>query len=134
LTILTRRRERFFERAALADICIAQFRRAGDRKAFRIRAGSVMPDHVHLLVQGTTTAADLTAFVKLAKQLSGYHMKRETGRRLWADGYYDRVVRHDEDPRSYIEYILRNPVTAGITVAIGLHPHTWSDEATPAPQ
>ncbi len=71
-----------------------------------------MPDHLHLLVQGTTAEADLRRFAKLAKQLSGYYVKRQHEIRLWGRGYYDRILREDEDPRRYLRYIRENPVKA----------------------
>ena len=69
-----------------------------------------MPDHAHLLVRGLAADSYLPSFMKRAKQLSSFHVKRLTGRRLWAPGYYDRIVRHDEDPRRFVRYILINPV------------------------
>lgn len=128
VTVLTKRRERFFEDAQLAGICAAQCHRAAERSFFLIRAGTIMPDHAHLLVAGLTAKAYFIAFMKLAKQLSGYHVKRVTSKAVWSDGYYDRVVRQDEDPRRYIDYILSNPVRAGLADTVGVHPHTWSSE------
>ena len=107
---------------------MTQVRRAADQSCFRIRAGTVMPDHMHLLVEGRTAVADLIAFVKLAKQLSGYHAKRLTGRKVWSDGYHERILRHHEDPQRYVEYILLNPVKGRLVDAIGVHPYTWVDD------
>jgi len=90
-----------------------------------------MPEHGHLLVQGLAGDSDLRVFMKRAKQLSSFHVKRLTGRRLWAPGYYDRVVRHDEDPLRYVRYILMNPVRAGLATAVGEHAHTWAVTSTP---
>ena len=41
------------------------------------------------------------------------------------DGYYERVVRHDDDLRRFADYILLNPVKAGLASSRGEHPHTW---------
>ena len=87
-----------------------------------------MPDHTHLLVRGLTGDADLRLFMKTAKQLSGYHIKQLTGRKPWTDGYFERVVRHDEDLRRFLDYILLNPVKAKLATSRGEHPHTWEDQ------
>jgi hypothetical protein len=86
-----------------------------------------MPDHAHMLVEGTDGRADFRRFMKLAKQLSGYHVKQLTAQPVWTDGYYDRVVRHDEDVGRYLRYSLLNPVKARIADRPGAHPHTWVD-------
>ncbi len=71
-----------------------------------------MPDHLHLLVRGTTAEADFLRFVKLAKQLSGFYVKQRHQIRLWGKGYHDRILREDEDLRRYVRYVRENPVKA----------------------
>jgi putative transposase len=112
LTILTNSRATFFVNAAVVNCCAAQILRAATRARFEVLATCYMPDHVHLLVRGTTAGADLRVFVKLAKQLSGYYVKQQHEIRLWGRGYYDRILREDEDPRRYVRYIRQNPVKA----------------------
>ena len=53
----------------------------------------VMPDHIHLLVDGDQDGADLRAFMKLAKQRAGFRFKQQYRRPLWEDGYYEHVPR-----------------------------------------
>ena len=89
-----------------------------------------MPDHIHLIVEGLHGNSDFKRFMKLAKQLTGFHIKRMTGYPAWVDGYFERIVRHDDDLRRYVEYILQNPVKAGLAPAVGLHPHTWTASAS----
>ena len=86
-----------------------------------------MPDHLHMLVEGLTHDADLRAFMKRGKQLSAYHTKRVTGSQLWVSGYFERIVRHDEDPKRFARYILLNPVQARLSESVGQHPHTWAE-------
>ncbi len=73
-----------------------------------------MPDHVHLLVEGTNQGANLRRFAKMSKQRSGaMHAQRGSGK-LWQEGYYDRVLREDEDIKQIARYILENPVTGSL--------------------
>src|SRR5436309_15269059 len=112
LTFLTRSRRRFFLDEAVVHVCASQVLRAADRTRFVILAWCYMPDHLHLLVQGITTGADMRGFAKLAKQLAGYYVKREHGLAIWSRRYYDRILREHEDPRRYLRYIRDNPVRA----------------------
>jgi hypothetical protein len=83
-----------------------------------------MPDHLHLLARGLDRQCDLRRFAKRAKQLSAYHARRTRRVRLWQPGYYDRVIRYDEEP-GYVEYIRMNPVCAGLVERPEDYPHTF---------
>ena len=72
-----------------------------------------MPDHVHLVIEGTHEGSDLCRFVKIAKQRVAYVFRTE--RRIsstWQEGYYERVLRSDEATDVVIRYVLENPVRA----------------------
>ena len=73
-----------------------------------------MPDHAHLLVEGREETSNLRQFAKLAKQRSGGVFRRRTGEVLWQEGYYDRVLRQDDDAKDVARYIIENPVRAGL--------------------
>lgn len=45
---------------------------------------------------------------------------------LWQDGYYERVLRRDEDSPAVIDYILNNPVRAGLVDDPLAFPFSWS--------
>ena len=75
-----------------------------------------MPDHVHLLIEGTTDCADMRSFVARAKQKSGFDFAARHKRRLWQKGYFERVLRDDESTNDVIRYIIANPVRAGHVV------------------
>ena len=86
-----------------------------------------MPDHAHLLIEGMTDAADLQRFVKRAKQRSGQAHAHHAHGRLWQEGYYDRVLRAEEDSRAIARYVIENPVRAGLVDRAGLYPPLASD-------
>jgi REP element-mobilizing transposase RayT len=86
-----------------------------------------MPDHVHLLVEGTAADSDLRRFVKGAKQSSGRVHSRNHDGRLWDEGYHDRILRKDSDVRQIVRYILWNPVRAGLTTRPAQYPFVGSD-------
>ena len=73
-----------------------------------------MPDHVHLLAGGTTDSADLQAFMKIAKQRTGWSFRQKTSEYLWQEGFYDHVLRSEDAAPSVIRYIINNPIRAGL--------------------
>ena len=85
-----------------------------------------MPDHAHLLIEGMTDAADLQRFVKRAKQRSSQAYAHQTHRRLWQEGYFDRVLRAEEDSRALARYVIENPVRAGLVDRPDQYPHLGS--------
>jgi REP element-mobilizing transposase RayT len=127
LTLCALGRRPAFRDHDLATLVIEQFRRTASEMQFAFLAYCVMPDHVHLLIEGMSAASDLQRFVKRAKQRTGQMHSQRAGVRLWQEGYYDRVLRRDEDARIFARYILENPVRAGLTDAPQQYPYLGSD-------
>ena len=73
-----------------------------------------MPDHLHLLLKGESAASAFLPFMKLMRQRTALFYRRLTGDRLWQDGYFDRVLRLDDDIQAIVEYMMTNPVRAGL--------------------
>ncbi len=86
-----------------------------------------MPDHLHVLAEGTTIEADLRRFVSAFKQQTGFWFARQCRARLWQDGYYDRVLRSDEETPDVVRYILDSPVRAGLVMLFDQYPYSGSD-------
>ena len=127
LTTCTADRHRAFEQAHITEGCILQLRRSATAFAFALVAYCFMPDHLHLLVYGTSERADLKAFVVHYKKLTGFEYSRRVGRRLWQPGYYDRVLRDEEATEAIARYILENPIRAGLARQLGEYPFAGSD-------
>jgi len=83
LTICTRHRAELFLERALADAVVAQFRRTSRAMGFAVLAYCVMPDHVHVLVQGRRHTSDFRRFVKRVKQSTGQKYSHNAKRPLW---------------------------------------------------
>jgi REP element-mobilizing transposase RayT len=86
-----------------------------------------MPDHVHILVEGTRDDSDFVKWLDLFRQLSGYQEKRRSGGVLWQEGYWDYTLRDDEAVPALASYIVWNPVEAKLVTAPELYPHTGSE-------
>ncbi len=81
----------------------------GGVSGFDVLAYCFMPDHLHLLMEGTETS-DLARFIRIFKQKTAYMLRPALGGPLWQRSYYDRILRRDEDSRKVAAYILNNPV------------------------
>jgi REP-associated tyrosine transposase len=114
LTFCTRKRCVVFTSAEVVALVLDEILHAAGLHDFSIPAYVFMPDHVHLLVEGLSDSADLKAFVKLAKQRSGYLYSRKHGHALWQPSYYDHVLRDDEASLPVMWYIMSNPVRDGL--------------------
>ena len=85
-----------------------------DSEFFHIQAYCFMPDHLHLLVNGTRETSDCLAFINGFKQRSGFAFKQSVGKRLWQHKPYDHILRPQERWEAVAYYIWMNPVRKGL--------------------
>jgi len=95
---------------------------------FGLLAYCFMPDHLHLLVEAPE-GGDLARFIKVFKQASSFDYKRRLGRPLWRRSYYDHVLRGHEELLPAVEYVLGNPVRAGLVESRGAYPFSGGELA-----
>jgi putative transposase len=126
LTICTRDRQKTFRDVAAVNEAVAQLRRTSTAEEFAIIAYCFMPDHLHLLCEGTCPSSDFKEFVRLYKQRSSFAWKQRTRLGLWQRGYFDRVLRADEDTVAVARYILGNSVRAGLSQSAEEYPYSGS--------
>ncbi len=127
LTLCVHMRRPVFTSADTVSPALGQFRHSAERYGFAQLAYCFMPDHLHLLSEARTVESDLVRFVHDAKQRTGYAFKRRTGERLWQPGFYDHVLRDEDDVVAVVRYIVTNPVRAGLAREIGEYPFCGSD-------
>ncbi len=126
LTFCAFERNKVFVKDATVDMVARQFLRAAVNLGFTVIAYCFMPDHVHLVVEGIREDSDLKQFMSRAKQFSGYQFSESGGGRLWQRYGYERVLRGDEDTRSVVQYVLENPVRAGLADDVRKYPYIGS--------
>ncbi|MGH9314192.1 MAG: REP-associated tyrosine transposase [Vicinamibacterales bacterium] len=126
LTFATHQRRQHFTDEEVVSLIWSQFLRAARDSGFEIPAFCFMPDHVHLVALGTSDTSDLLAFIRRAKQLSGYYFSRRCKQRLWQPDGYEHVLRDNEATGAVIRYIVANPVRAGLVSRLEAYPHFGS--------
>jgi REP-associated tyrosine transposase len=123
LRFSTHGRGRAFEEPELAKAAIEQIQLTCAIQMFLVIAYCVMPDHVHVIVRGTSETSDLRHCVKLTKQRIEYVARSQfSTRHLWQDGYYERVLRSRHAVETAVRYVLENPVRAGLARTIDEYP------------
>jgi putative transposase len=132
LTFSTANRRADFVEAAAVDLVLRQILRAADQKGFSIPAYCFMPDHLLLLIEGRSTDSDGRAFIRAAKQYSGYHFSRTYRQPLWQRYGHERVVREDFERAVTIGYIVMNPVEARLVAFPADYPFLGSQRYTVA--
>ena len=130
LTICVRHRAREFVDAAAVSLALSQLSHTADAERFSVIAYCFMPDHLHALVEGLRPDADFRRFVRVFKQRSSFHWKRRTSSELWQRGYFEHVLRDDEDSFDVAKYILDNPVRAGLVATPQEYPFVGSPTMT----
>lgn len=87
-----------------------------DGAHYRLLAWCIMPNHVHVVVDGMT---DIGNAVRMWKTWSAREINRVTGNvgRVWRREYFDRFARNEDHLRTMIDYVENNPVAAGLVAA-----------------
>ncbi|OGL97447.1 hypothetical protein A2318_03535 [Candidatus Uhrbacteria bacterium RIFOXYB2_FULL_45_11] len=85
-----------------------------------------MPDHVHILLAGKNEQADLWRCMVDFKQASGFWLSKNRSRYQWHTDFYDQRIASRGDAYRYMDYILKNPVRAGLVLDWKLYPFKGS--------
>jgi REP element-mobilizing transposase RayT len=143
VTACTYQRRPVLAVAAIAYILTDEWRAAGERHGWLVGRYVIMPDHVHFFCAPGPTAKSLSEFVRLWKQWTTKRVvaagidrgpsavaagaDRGPGAgavaagadrgsaRLWQREFFDHVLRSEESYARKWEYVLQNPVRAGLT-------------------
>jgi REP element-mobilizing transposase RayT len=92
-----------------------------------------MPDHVHLLCLPCTDengAISIPEITRTIKSESAHRINKALGctGRVWQDESFDHVLRGNESLRKKAEYILENPVRAGLVMRAEDYPWLWQNK------
>jgi putative transposase len=89
-------------------------------------AACLMPNHSHLLL-----APDVSDVLRFAQQWKSWTTTKswQLGNKnaLWQRRFWDRTIRDDKDFDATADYILRNPVAAGLADEPRAWPFSWAE-------
>jgi putative transposase len=91
-----------------------------------------MPDHVHMVLApkyNANGAVSIAEIMQAIKGASAHKINRALGRRgkVWEEESFDRALRREESIGDKIEYILGNPVGAGLATNPLEYRWLWRD-------
>lgn len=69
-----------------------------------------MPDHAHIIIQGTDDYADTLKAMTIFKQRTGFWLYQHRHDAEWQKDFYDHIIRGPENLQQQICYVLNNPV------------------------
>jgi putative transposase len=126
VTICCDHRKRHLCSPVLAANVLQLLQQTAANHSFLLHAYCAMPDHLHLLAQGTTPLANLLEFVWQFKQQTAFAFRQSSGPRLWEKSYHDYVLRPSDSIERIAAYIWWNPVRKQICASPQDFPFTGS--------
>jgi len=110
VTICCDHRKPYLRQTNTAQSVLDVLKQSAANHSFQLHAFCIMPDHLHLLAQGTEPTCDLREFIRVLKLRSAFLFKKSHGARLWEMSYYDHTLRRSESVGEIACYIWWNPV------------------------
>ncbi|GAB4536955.1 MAG: transposase [Anaerolineales bacterium] len=100
-----------------------------DGKKYELLAYCIMPNHVHLVITPLPVDESKEQYHPLSdimKSLKGFTARRANailghGGTFWQEEYYDHVVRDEKALERILQYVMYNPVKAGLVE----NPEDW---------
>jgi putative transposase len=127
LTFCCEDRRSVFATARHAEWAQDRLCKSASLNFFLVHAWCVMPDHLHVLLQGTADACDVIYFAARFKQRTGFEARSRIAGPLWQTHFYDHIVKPNEPLERVAWYIWQNPVRKGMCAAPHLYPYSGSE-------
>ena len=126
ITVAVRERRMIFAAPAVAEAAVGVLRELAGRRGVPVYAYCVMPDHAHLVL-APAVGCDILAFAGQFKNLTQRAAWRlGVSGAFWQRSFWDRLLRADEPLEAAVEYVLNNPVRAGLVSAWREYPYCGS--------
>jgi len=123
-------RRRYFADPVRCEWLLRHLRGISTAHSFAILAYCIMPNHIHLLVDGLLPTSDFLHFMKTLKIKTSREFASGNGTSLWQKKYFDHILRPKESMDSVAWYIWLNPVRRGLARTPGLYPFAGSFTTT----
>ena len=93
--------------------------RFNDGKLYNLHLAVIMPNHVHIIIKPLTDLGITISLAKIMKDHKSYtanecnKILQRVGQ-FWHHENYDHVIRDNEDYQRITQYIINNPIKAGL--------------------
>jgi REP element-mobilizing transposase RayT len=126
VTICCESRRIIFEDFIRGKVAIESLKRTSQQARFLVHAYCLMPDHVHLPVEGTSRGSNLVRFVSQWKQQTSYLFRHDLPKGFWQRRFHDHILRGVDQSESVAWYIWMNPVRKEIVAEPHQYPFSGS--------
>ncbi len=123
VTVTTAERTRVFNDFWRAHVVVASLKHSDDAALTHTRALVVMPDHFHWLFELRDDTLSRT--VSRVKASVTRQLKLDIP--VWQSGFHDHALRREESVAQISDYIIHNPVRAGLVADVADYPHWYTD-------
>ena len=118
ITIGTHQNQNFFTKPSINHHIIGVLKDSSKIYGYRLIAYCLMPDHLHILTQAGENPKDLREFMRGFKSFCSVAAPMPTNNvtdnKLWQRGFYEHILRVEENVAEVAEYILNNPIRKGL--------------------
>jgi putative transposase len=126
VTICCDRRVPHLQEPSIASRIMALLIGCAVRYSFQLHAFCLMPDHVHILAEGTRDDCDLLEFIRVFKLRTAFEFRKSHRCRLWEMSYYDHILQPSDSIEQVAAYVWWNPVRKGLCARPGDFPYSGS--------
>lgn len=125
VTVVTRSRSPLFTEDSLAQLVVAELQGDVLARCTSSVAWVVMPDHVHWLFQLRTGELSPTVQALKSRSTRSINAVLSSQGSVWQAGFYDHLLRDEDDVAAQAKYIVANPLRRGLAVRLCRYPHWW---------
>ena len=125
ITVVTKDREPYLKFDGDITIFFETLTQVQQIHPFHLLAYVILPDHFHWLMTIGNTDGDFSLILKSIKwnYTRNYKIAHHisTAFNLWQRGFWDHIIRNEQDLKNHIDYIHWNPVKHGLVKS----PEKW---------
>lgn len=114
VTLCLQGRRPLFTKPQLVHRLISLLGQTAQAHFFDVYAYCFMPDHCHLVLCGLRPTSQLSTFVRAFKGHATVALRSFGLHTVWQHRFHDHVIRNHDDLRASAQYVLDNPVRAGL--------------------
>jgi REP element-mobilizing transposase RayT len=107
------KKQKLFSNPQIADTALSALFFLREETYYRLHSFLIMPDHLHMIIipQESKTVSQIMHSLKsyTAKKINDLLGRKG---KVWQDGFYERIIRTEDDLREKASYLETNPVRA----------------------